>query len=356
MAVYGSLCRAMSLRVLAPEAPGDRGLVLNLTRPFQPLWYHLHYVACPRILTVDGFFGVLFRCDPSLRATEDEVYREIFGAQSSGLSGRRGCGGGGATARLPQVPSVGSTPAPPPRFAASSLVGSVREHLMCAYLRSRLAASGGMAPRHLGVIMDGNRRISRQNRLGSVVDGHRQGGRKLLEVLTWSMSVGIHNLTLWALSEDNLKRGRQELDPLFALITDFIHDIVLGDSPISVLDIRFRAVGDRCLLPAKLNQIIDAAELATQGNRSFNMQLALGYGGQSKVVRAVKLGVKSHAPEQSATIEEALSNLTVVDVSKHTYSSELGLPPIDAILGTSGENRLSGFALWESQAAEISFV
>ncbi|KAG6556175.1 hypothetical protein Mapa_002116 [Marchantia paleacea] len=355
LSLYASLCRAMSLRILAPKTSSDCGLVLNLARTFQPLWYHLHYTACPHILTLDGFFGVLFDCDPSLQIPMNEVYHEIFGGQSSVPSAQRGPGRS-MTAHLPQLPLAGASPAPERHLTPSSFLGNVREHFMCAYFRARLAGSSGRVPQHLGVIMDGNRRYSRQNRLGSVIEGHRMGARKLLQFMSWSFSVGIHNLTLWALSDDNLKRGRQELDPLFAMMADFIREIMMGDTPISVLEVRFRVVGDRSLLPAKLNGVIDAAEKATQGNKRFNMQLALGYGGQSEVVRAVKLAVKTHALEQSTTIEEALSNFTAKDVSKHTYTSELGLPPIDAILRTSGENRLSGFALWESQAAEISFV
>ncbi|BBN03781.1 protein MpCPT6 [Marchantia polymorpha subsp. ruderalis] len=345
-----TLARDISLRVLSPPTAGEPpGALLSLARIFQPFWYHFHYSACPRVLTLAGLFETLVGCDPSLNTVVDDVHREIFGAPPVGKFAP-------SEAHLPQLPNGVAGAAPAADLTNQSFIAAVREHLKCAYLRTRLAGPGKQLPRHLGVIMDGNRRFSRQHGLGSVLEGHRLGARRLLQFMTWSFSVGIDHLTVWALSDDNLKRGHEELDPLFAMMADFTREIVMGDAPLAVIDVRIRVVGDRSILPAALNDAIDAIEEATKGEKKLNLQFALGYGGRREVLRAVKAAVQARAHEDSSTIEEALSRLSPGDVSKHTYSAESGVPPMDAILRTSGEKRLSGFALWESQECELSFV
>ncbi|KAG6548117.1 hypothetical protein Mapa_010397 [Marchantia paleacea] len=225
----------------------------------------------------------------------DEVHHEIFGAPPTGKSKPSEAMG----AHLPQFPSGVASPAPAAELTNSSFRAAVTEHLKCAYLRTRLAGSGRQLPRHLGVIMDGNRRFSRQNGLGSVLEGHRIGARRLLQFMTWSFSVGIDNLTVWALSDDNLKRGQEELGHLFAMMADFIREILMGDAPLTVIDLRIRVIGDRSILPAALNEAIDAVEESTKGEKKLNLQLALDYGGRREVIRAVKAAVQARAREDS---------------------------------------------------------
>ncbi|CAM6095431.1 unnamed protein product [Calypogeia fissa] len=348
------LIRDLSSGIFASGSPDFKpGPVLWVFQKLQPVFRPFHYTLCPGFLTFDGLFELLGERDPALRLVADEVYAEIFGPENAAKTKWRQSKEKNMSAHLPHVKNEDGT-APPSSTNPSSVYSDVMEHLKCAYLRGQL--QGHSVPQHLGVIMDGNRRFSKQNHLGGPLKGHEMGARKLLECMSWCFSSGVRNLTVWALSDDNLKRGMGELDPLFTMMAGYIQEIVMGDTPISVLEIRFRVVGDRSILPGRLCKIIDAAERATRHNSRFNLQLALGYGGRAEATRAMKRAVEFQAREKGLSMEEALSSLTPGDVSKQTYSSELGLPEIDAILRTSGEKRLSGFALWETHGAEISFV
>ncbi|KAL3687542.1 hypothetical protein R1sor_013851 [Riccia sorocarpa] len=346
----GEICHS----VLFSKRPG---FLLSVARVLQPVWYHLHHNTCPHILTLDGLFDLLIDCDPSLEEAVHSVYVEVLGEDFAArtVEAVQSAPGRTVTAHLPHI---GSYSAGDTRWdlAHPSLSEAVTEHLKCSFYRARLSSSNPKLPQHLGVIMDGNRRYSKENHLGSVVDGHEVGARKLLQFMLWSFSAGINNLTLWALSDDNLKRGSEELEPLFTMMTGYISEVLSGNTPVAVIEIRFRVVGDRSLLPEKLRYAVEVAEKTTQCNRTFNLQLALGYGGRAEVIRAVKEAVKVTVRDESITLGEAMEKLSAADVSKHVYSAELGLPEIDAILRTSGEKRLSGFALWESQAAELCFV
>ncbi|KAL3699076.1 hypothetical protein R1sor_017098 [Riccia sorocarpa] len=339
--------------VLFPKRPG---LSLSVARLLEPMWYHLHYNLCPQALTLDGLFGLLIDCDPSLEEAVESVYLEVLGEDHAArtVEAEQNAQGKTTKARLPHLGrySAGDTRS---KLAHRPLKEAVTEHLKCSFYRGRLSSPGRKLPQHLGVIMDGNRRYSKENHLGSAVDGHQVGARKVLQFISWSFSAGINNLTLWALSDDNFKRGSDELGPLFTMITGYITEVVSRNTR-AVIDFRFRVVGDRSLLPEKLRRAAEVAEKATESNRRFNVQLALGYGGRAEVVRAVKEAVKRKLRDESITTEEAIEQLSAADVSKHVYSAELGLPEIDAILRTSGEKRLSGFALWESQAAELCFI
>ncbi|CAM6111066.1 unnamed protein product [Calypogeia fissa] len=353
--IFVHLIRDLSNGIFASGSPDFRpGMVLWVFQKLQPVFCQFHYSLCPGFLTFDGLFELFSEREPSLRMASDEVYGEIFGVENAAKTKCRQSQDKNMSAHLPHLGNEDEMAPPLATIPSPSVYSEVMEHLKCAYLRGQL--QGHSVPQHLGVIMDGNRRFSKQNHLGGPLEGHEKGARKLLECMSWSFSSGVRNLTVWALSDDNLKRGMGELDPLFAMMADYIQEIFMGNTPISVLDIRFRVVGDRSILPEKLCKIIDAAERATRHNSRFNLQLALGYGGRAETTRAMKRALEFQAREKGLSMEEAVSSLTPSDVSKHTYSAELGLPEMDAILRTSGEKRLSGFALWETHGAEISFV
>ena len=114
----------------------------------------------------------------------------------------------------------------------------------------------------------------------------------------------------------------------------------MGDTPFSVPNIRFCVVGDRSVLPDYLNDMIVGAEAATSSNSKFNFQIALGYGGRSEVTRATKLAVNAKVREENVSLEAAVERITAADISRQTYSAQLGSPQIDAIIRTSRENRV----------------
>ncbi|VUC31915.1 unnamed protein product [Clonostachys rosea] len=349
---------ALSGTVLAPT--GRKESLLG-----RPFWWcarkihcffsHFHYSMCPQMLTFDGTLDLMVAGNPGNDNVLTELYSEIFGnkgnAQSINIPGQALRRFSDLEAHLPQM-EIDNRPMP----LVSGFRQEAAELIRCSYYRGVLIRRDGQLPQHLGVIMDGNRRYSRNRGLGSVLAGHQVGAHKLLQVITWSLSAGIRNLTVWALSDDNLKRGPQELDPLFDMMAEYIRETMMGDAPFSIPDVRFRVVGDRSILPYSLNEMVGKAEAATSHNTKFNLQLAIGYGGRSEIKMATKMAVRLKMREKSTSLEEAMETITDSEISQQMYSAQLGLPHIDAIVRTSGENRLSGFALWESHHAEFVIV
>ena len=350
--------RKISNSVLAQgsrsEAMIQRPALWCVRKPHRFLSY-FHYSMCPRVLTFDGTLELLVASHPQLEHIPLELYREIFGSKEEvtldDLPEKALRTFSGSKALLPRM-RIDERP----MTLAPGFSEEVVELIKCSYYRGMLAQNTTHLPQHLGVIMDGNRRYSRHRDLNNVFSGHQVGAQKLLQVLSWTFSNGIRNLTVWALSDDNLKRVPEELNSLFSLMAEYTREMLTGDAPFSVPDIRFRVVGDRSVLPAYLNEMIDHAETATAKNTKFNLQIALGYGGRSEITRATKLAVQAKVEREGLSPEVAIEKITEEDISRHTYSAQLDLPQIDTIIRTSGENRLSGFALWESHHAEFAIV
>lgn len=315
---------------------------------------YFHYSMCPQALTFDGTLDLLVAGNPRMENVVAELYAEIFSNKGGPslmpvpeAALRRFAD---MEAHLPRM-TIDERPMP----SVSGFCEEVVELVKCSRHRGSLAQTVSQ-PRHLGIIMDGNRRYSRKQGLPSVLSGHQVGAHKLIQVMSWAFSSGVQNLTVWALSDDNPKRGPQELDPLFAMMAEYIREMMVGDAPFLIPDVRFRVVGDRSILPEYLNDMITKAEAATSQNSKFNLQMAIGYGGRSEIILATKSAVKTLMLQGELSLEEAMDRITEADISNETYSARLGLPRIDAILRTSGENRLSGFALWESHHAEFAIV
>lgn len=315
---------------------------------------YFHYSMCPQALTFDGTLDLLVAGNPRMENVVTELYAEIFGNKGGRslmpvpeTALRRFAD---MEAHLPRM-TIDERPMP----SVSGFCEEAVELVKCSRHRGSLAQTVSQ-PRHLGIIMDGNRRYSRKQGLPSVLSGHQVGAHKLIQVMSWAFSSGVQNLTVWALSDDNLKRGPQELDPLFAMMAEYIREMMVGDAPFLIPDVRFRVVGDRSILPDYLNDMITKAEVATSQNTKFNLQMAIGYGGRSEIILATKSAVRNLMLRGELSLEEAMDQITEADISNETYSARLGLPRIDAILRTSGENRLSGFALWESHHAEFAIV
>ncbi|KAH7198895.1 putative undecaprenyl diphosphate synthase-domain-containing protein [Fusarium flagelliforme] len=343
----------LSKRVLAGSPRNcntiERG-VWWMIRNLNILFSTFHYSLCPRALTFDGTMDLLLTGSPRMENILTELHSEIFGSKvghriTSDLQSHTDL-----EAHLPSMDIDQRALPEMPGFRED-----VRELINCAYYRGELADAISK-PQHLGIIMDGNRRYSRSHGLGSVLLGHQAGAHKLIQVMSWVFSSGISNLTVWALSNDNLKRGPGELNPLFKMMAEYIQEVVLNDAPFSIPAVRFRVVGDRSILPEHLQGIITEAEAATRHNTKFNLQLALGYGGRSETILATRLAVAARVERTGLPSSEVLESITEAEISNQIYSSRLGLPKIDAILRTSGENRLSGFALWESQHAEFAII
>lgn len=226
----------------------------------------------------------------------------------------------------------------------------VRDLLYYSYERllSREVYKGEM-PTHVGLILDGNRRYAKEKGFDDITMGHREGARKLDEVLDWCADLGIKIVTIWVLSTENVQRERDELEGLLRVIMDKINELSRSQV-IRRHGFRIRALGNLDTLPEGLKDVIKKAEESTIGNEDRILNIAVGYGGREEIVEAVKrIIVEKGAPSAAALA----AGITPEDIEKHLYTS--GIPDPDLIIRTSGEIRLSGFLLWQSAYSEFYF-
>lgn len=220
------------------------------------------------------------------------------------------------------------------------------------YERQLLAeAADWRLPRHLGIIMDGNRRFARETGGASVSFGHARGAEKLHQVLDWCREVGIDVVTVWSFSLDNFHRDVSEVEALFQLFEEKTRELARRDE-VRTHGVRVRYIGKLNLLPESLQEAIRSVEEATAGHERFHLNIAMAYGGREEITDAFRRYLAEHA-ERGHTVEEALAAFDDRAIEPHLYTS--GLPEPDLILRTSGEVRLSGFLLWQSAYSEFYF-
>ena len=218
-------------------------------------------------------------------------------------------------------------------------------------LRQELASSKSALPRHIAVLCDGNRRWARDAGYCDVSYGYRMGAAKIAEMLRWCAREGIEMATVYLLSTENLQRDPDELAALIEIITDVVEEICAPANRWSV-----RTVGDLELLgeePARrVRDAVDAAT-ATAPSGSFHVNVAVGYGGRQEIVDAVRQLLGKRLAD-GATPEQMIDAVTVEGISENLYTS--GQPDPDLVIRTSGEQRLSGFLLWQSAYSEMWFT
>jgi short-chain Z-isoprenyl diphosphate synthase len=212
-------------------------------------------------------------------------------------------------------------------------------------------AASWRLPRHLGIIMDGNRRFARESGAGSVSLGHARGAEKLHQVLDWCREVGIEVVTVWSFSLDNFQRDVSEVEALFQLFEEKTRELADRDE-VRTEGIRVRYIGKLTLLPESLQEAIRSVEEATAAHERFHLNIAMAYGGREEITDAFRRYLGEHA-EQGHTVSEVLDDFDDRAIEPHLYTS--GLPEPDLIIRTSGEVRLSGFLLWQSAYSEFYF-
>jgi tritrans,polycis-undecaprenyl-diphosphate synthase [geranylgeranyl-diphosphate specific] len=201
-------------------------------------------------------------------------------------------------------------------------------------------------PRHLAIIMDGNRRFARSHGLG-IRDGHARGRDTLEELLNWCLELEIRILTVYALSTENLQRPTEEVQGLMDLFDAALRDIAT-DERVHRNRIRVRVIGNRALLPSRVREAVEIAEKATSDYDAYRYNVALGYGGRDEIVAAIR--DLAREVRDGRLEPEAIDSETV---SRHLYTADL--PDPDLILRTSGEERISNFLLWQSAYSELVF-
>lgn len=203
-------------------------------------------------------------------------------------------------------------------------------------------------PRHVGVMVDGNRRWASLQGLDKAGHGHKAGAKKIIEFLGWCSDLQIPHVTLYLLSTDNLKgRGDEELDDLIRIIVE------LAEALEEKGRWKLQIVGDVNSLPIDAANRLLSTQHKTRENQGTHVNLAVAYGGRKEIAEAMRAIVRKHA-EQGASIEQLAEVLTPELITEHLYTG--GQPDPDLLIRTSGEQRLSGFLLWQSANSEFYFA
>jgi len=207
---------------------------------------------------------------------------------------------------------------------------------------------GGPLPKHVAVIMDGNRRFAWAAKLPANA-GHKKGREQLERVLDWVLELGIKWFTIYALSSENrLSRTENELDLLYRLYSDGLVDIA-EDSRIHDNKVKVQCVGQLSELPDNVREAIDVAKQRTEGYEKHTFTVCLNYGGREEIVQAIR-----HLAEQVSNGELNPEQIDQKAVADQLYTA--GMPDPDLIIRTSGEERISNFLLWQAAYSELYFT
>jgi short-chain Z-isoprenyl diphosphate synthase len=218
-------------------------------------------------------------------------------------------------------------------------------------LRSRVRAEP--LPHHVAVILDGNRRWANLVGLREPGAGHRRGADKLGELLGWCADLGIEELTVWALSIENLsRRPAEELAPLVEILSQELPALSKRASRVGS-PVRIRVFGRMEALPRSLAEAARRVQAETAGNHGLCLNVALGYSGRDELVDATRALIGSLAA-RGIPAEEMANHIDAEAITRHLYTADHSDP--DLIVRTSGEVRLSGFLPWQSSHSEFYFT
>jgi len=206
-------------------------------------------------------------------------------------------------------------------------------------------------PRHIGVIMDGNRRYARELGFSHISSGHLSGAEKLWEVLSWCYELGVPVVTVWSFSLDNFERDTSEVEALLGLFEEKTKELAEHEE-VHQKEVRVRYLGEIARLPQGLRNAIGHAEQRTACYSRFQLNIAMAYGGREEILEAFR-GYLRDALARGVEPTCIAQELDAGSIERYLYTS--GQPEPDLILRTSGEVRLSGFLLWQSAYSEYYF-
>jgi short-chain Z-isoprenyl diphosphate synthase len=217
-------------------------------------------------------------------------------------------------------------------------------------LRHEVAAAG--VPRHVAVILDGNRRWARELGADEPGAGHRRGADKVDELVAWCRELGIAEVTVWALSNENLARPADELEPLIDVICAKV-DALEAAAASSGTPMRIRLIGRLEGMPPRLRELAARVEERTARNAGLALSIAIGYSGRDELIDACRTLVGELAASGVAA-DAIAEGITRESLAARLYTAG-GHDP-DLIIRTSGEQRLSGFLPWQSANSELYFA
>ena len=211
----------------------------------------------------------------------------------------------------------------------------------------REVAAGEM-PKHIAIIMDGNRRYAEEVLGADPMEGHKLGRKKLEEVLHWCLELDIHIITVYAFSTENFNRDEDEVTYLMELLEQSLYDFA-DDPDVHAKKVAIKVIGDMSMLP---ENVVKAAEYALERTGSYTdncLNMAIAYSGRQDIMNAVR-GIASDVLEGKITLDDIDESMI------SNYVSTTGLPDPDLVLRTSGEVRVSNFLLWQMAYSELYFT
>jgi tritrans,polycis-undecaprenyl-diphosphate synthase [geranylgeranyl-diphosphate specific] len=204
-------------------------------------------------------------------------------------------------------------------------------------------------PEHVAIILDGNRRWASEQSLNPWI-GHHHGADKIEDLLDWCLDLGVKSITLYAFSTENFLRHPNEVEEVMAIAEERLRE-VLTDERIHEHQVRVKVIGRLNLLPKRLQGMIRHVEEATKDYDEHFLNVALAYGGRAEIVDAAR--------EIAQKVEKGELKPDMIDektFEKFLYTAHMSKQDPDLIIRTSGEERLSGFLLWQSAYSELCFL
>lgn len=204
-------------------------------------------------------------------------------------------------------------------------------------------------PSHVAVILDGNRRWAKENGLPPWI-GHKVGAEKVRLLLRECLKLNIKTLTIYAFSIENFQRSKREVEEIMKIAEEKLEEI-LNSEEIYENEVRVKLLGRRDLLPPSLAKKFEDVEERTKNFSKHYLNIAMAYGGRLEIVEAVRKLVEDVLENKLAPWE-----INEQEIEKRLYTYHLPNPHPDLIIRTSGEERLSGFLLWQSAYSELCFL
>lgn len=214
----------------------------------------------------------------------------------------------------------------------------------------RAVQKNGKLPKHLGLILDGNRRYART--LGvDLAEGHTLGAKKAREVIEWCLELGVYHVTLWVFSTENQSRDPQEVAHLLRLFAQEANAMA-ADQRVHKHGVRVKLIGNIEDFPSDVQDALYHLEEVTKHYDKALVNVAIGYGGREEITHAVRELLR-HKDAEDESLASVAQTLSADEIGQHLYTA--GTPDPDFVIRTSGEVRLSGFLLWQTAYSEYYF-
>jgi len=207
----------------------------------------------------------------------------------------------------------------------------------------------GIKLEHIAIVLDGNRRWASEKVLDPWF-GHEMGAEKVDQLLEWCQKLYVKSITLYAFSTENFRRPKDEIEEIMRIAEEKFRDI-LTDERIHRNKVRVKVIGRVNLLPESLQQLIVDVEKTTQSYNEHFLNIAFAYGGRAEIVDAART-IAEKVREGELSPEKVDEQI----FEQHLYTSHMPKQDPDLIIRTSGEERLSGFLLWQSAYSELCFL